>query len=263
MQKFLSWDCANRSLAWSHLSINTKIYSTISSLADRVPEVCNITTTSFNIIVKDRVQLRKAIIDEKGNIKRGVLELLVELANLAQDFVYYEEAGVADVLNGSKVMDMSEIQRTRALHNFIQQSNVREETLTPGTQTVIEHQPPSLGQGLKKRVNTKSTAVAFQLAFYYINHDPSFIDPKLKNNIALREDLTLVRFQDEMKNRYKNKSDQKYHARKEHSKANFLYFIHTFGWEEAIMKIPKAYLDDVADSTMQVLAFILANNKFT
>jgi hypothetical protein len=137
---------------------------------------------------------------------------------------------------------------------------LRPESIGLDTIVVIEHQPPSIGNKFEKKTNTKSTAVAYQLAFNYATCEPAFVDPKLKNNIELAPHLRFDIFLDVAKTRYKNLKDAKYHARKDHSKANFLYLLDKFGLSHHVRGIPAAVMDDAADSFIQIFAYLRTNN---
>jgi hypothetical protein len=240
-RRFLSWDCANKSLAWSFLEIDTRIYSRLWLLYD---DLVNLIDTQMGAgysmqMAKGACTQKIRYDDEFIGLLRGILDSMIYFTD---QFVVYLDLGVQDILNGKKVSDTTEIERTRALRDFLVK-------IPPGQfTTIIEHQPNRIGT----KTNNKSSAVSYQLALYYIDSDPVFIDPKLKNNIALHPDLELAKIT----------GGSKYLIRKTHSKKNFLYLLDVFGLRHLIKGIPNNVLDDLADSTMQIFAYSLKNKLF-
>lgn len=208
-------------------------------------------------------------------------------------FIIYESAGVSDVLEGSRVADTTEIARTRCLRDYLKREHNTVD-LCPSTRVIIEHQPVKIGS----KTNNKSTTVSHQLAFYYIDHNPVFVEPKLKNTIAIRvgleyatmfaSELERVRVRDcardcarvcasvctsvctrvcasdqpEEPKPIKKHKDLKYRVNKMHSKANFIHLVTTFGCEHVIDNVYTSDLDDLADSTMQIFAYLIKNKLF-
>lgn len=259
MKKYLGWDCAYKSIAWSHISVNTGIYALISEYADKILAEEGITHADL----KTRQGIRRAItVHGEGIVLKDSLIKTLMIFNMKlKGFLQFHHIGAEDILNGKKVNETSEIERTHLLYQFLRDSHVAADKIKD-TKTIIEHQPPRLGFGADAKTNNKSTAVSYQLAFHYIEHDPVFIDPKLKNNISLRDDLTYEIFYEKMKQRYKNTKDAKYHARKEHSRANFLYLLEIFGYGHIVLNIPTSMFDDAADSLMQIFSYILKEHEF-
>jgi hypothetical protein len=168
------------------------------------------------------------------------------------NFIQYTSAGVVDILK-CKVADTTEIQRTRALWDFLISHPIL--ACADGI-PIIEHQPNKIGS----KTNNKSTAVSHQLAFYYIEQDPIFIDPKLKNNITLCSKYSDVLAAELPK--HKSARDARYAARKKHSRENFLYLLEKFSLLHIIETISPTVLDDLADSTMQIFAYLIENKMF-
>lgn len=154
---------------------------------------------------------------------------------------------VLDIIPNQKVKDTDIIMRTRRLkqaiatlnqkvHSFIQDIN------TP-LQVCIEYQ---------MNVNDKSRTVYNQLLYEYADehrYHLIIMKPLLKNIIYIEESLKYCYLIE--------KYNSVYRCNKQHSKLNFLHFIHTFQLEDKIEHIPKKNLDDVADTFMQVLAYLL------
>ena len=66
-----------------------------------------------------------------------------------------------------------------------------------------------------------------------------------------------IYFNNELKHStFIQKYSNNYLANKNHTKSNFLYFLKTFKLEYVIDKIKAKNIDDLADSFMQIFAFI-------
>lgn len=245
MKQFLGWDCANKSLAWSHLRIDTHVYSKMRILAADLAHY-----------------MEKSKVGD-ANYFAGVLGIIGAMNFFLDNFLTYISSGVVDILPGRKVKDTTEIERTRALWMFLKGPVLKvsagerdlNDTFEP-FKVIIEHQPAKIGT----KANTKSTAVAYQLAYHYIEHDPIMIDPKLKNTVNL-----IISYDDMLKTelpRHKSPKDARYTARKKHSKVNFLHLLKVFGLMHITVGIAAANLDDLADSTMQILAYLVRGGYF-
>lgn len=242
-KEFLSWDCANRTLAWSLFTIDTHIYSKLSILADDIALLCAGKDLSAALLNTEFVE---------------DLLFIIGYANMfLREFVVYKSLGVRDILKGKKVDETGAIERTCCLHSFL----ISMDELSPVSNynaVIIEHQPNKIGA----KTNTLSTAVGSQLAFYYVDCNPVLISPKLKNNITFRSDLTYDAFLQRELPKHKSFRDARYKAAKCHSRDNFIYFLSVFGLMHLIKDIPRAVMDDVADSTMQVFAYLRENKKY-
>lgn len=269
MKQYLSWDCANKTLAWSLLEIDTHIYSKLSMLGSNVVSlyeqylgpVAKKIMLGEKLSHADQTAFTMALYDPV--FVHDILYLLQAINCFIDDFATYISSGVADTLCGKAVRETSDIERTMQLHKFLTNSNIAVPRLallqsSAPVKVIIEHQPSRIGE----KTNTKSTMVAHQLAFYYIEYSPIFISPKFKNQIALADNLGFQTFVDYETNRGRSGRDMMYSARKKHSKANFLYFLKTFGLESILCGLSKSVFDDLADSTMQVFAYLVKNKQF-
>jgi hypothetical protein len=253
--ELLSWDCAHITLAWSHVILNTNFKNDLIALNAQIIILLNQTPCDEWLVQVENLMMRQKA--------------------LFRDLIQVKSSGVADVLNGKKMKDTSAMDRTRAIWAFLNPTSTNTPTqgsLTPtqgnlaSTQgnshpnfkdisqsatVLIENQPAMMGFGANSRVNTKSNAVAQQLALWFCPREVILMDPNAKNTIALSPDLTL----DVFLNKYK----KAYTARKEHSKANFLYFVKVMGIEHILKGVALDVYDDLADSFMQMIAFIVKN----
>ena len=239
MLSFLSWDCGNKTLAHAHIIINSKIlieirkiYSRFDSWHDRYiapngpPEFTD----------------KTAIVE--------ILKIIDDARRVMSTFILFISVGVNDILEGKKVADTDEVQRTVALHKFLVQSPASLETIfakdkiySTHTQVLIEHQPSKVGTA----TNNKSTMIGHQLAFYYVERPVFLIDPKLKNKLTIAPGME---FSPTYGGAY-----SKYAARKKHSKDTFLKLLGVLGLEHVTMGIPLSCMDDLADATLQIIAY--------
>lgn len=267
--RFLGWDCANKTLAWSYFDIDTAIYTKLNNISNDLNNL--IITYCGHAFLQNlpnglNDQYRKILVDNLADVEftNQLSQIVRKITNVLDNFIVYKSAGVADVLLGKKVNECDEIYRTKCLWNFLNNHahlNIRALDHLPGekTQVIIEHQPSKIGS----KTNNKSTMVSHQLAFYYVNNDPILVESKLKNTIYLSNDLKYDLFLKFEMDKGKDKKSSGYVSRKAHSKANFIYLLKTFNCDHILTGISKQCYDDLADSTMQVLAYLINKNLFT
>lgn len=266
-KRFLGWDCANKTLAWSYFNIDTHIYSKMSILCDNLADLVS-TYMGPDILMSlprglnDSQREHFCEVIEDPQFMEEFMDIIGAMEYFTDNFITYLSSGVVDVLGGRKVSECDEIERSHALHKFLNSSADVSMSALASTnlplRTIIEHQPSKIGT----KTNNKSTMVGHQLMFYYINHQPTIVDPKLKNNIMLSVELPFERFLMEELPKHKDRRDAVYTARKRHSRENFLHMLRVFGCMNVIENVPKSCLDDLADSSMQVLAWLVTNKQF-
>lgn len=226
---FLGWDCANKSLAWTYITINLNIIKELHAESENIMKALS----GNNLIV------------DLGNVIR-------ELNRILDTFITFKSTGVVDILDGRKVKDVNDVDRSRALYNFIQS---KELNVDASTIVIIERQ-----NKIGNITNSSSVMISSQLVYNYITSKVVLINPKLKNKITMGQGLALDDFINVEIPRRKSLNDAKYVARKKHSKENYLRFLTIFGLLDKIKHIRKIYLDDVADSAMEIFAYIRENN---
>jgi hypothetical protein len=249
MRKFIGWDCANKTLAWSYVTIDTDILVKINAQLQ---------------VMKAALDVYKATLDGPTACNEGphnyddfIAKIQAAVSNMnvtVGNFIQYHSYGVIDVLNGKKVADTSPVDRTRALWQFLS-THPTISSLAPGTVPIIEYQPPKIGT----KTNGAASMVSHQLMFYYINSGPILVDPKLKNTISCGPEMTLECFLSAEMPKHKSMKDTRYAARKIHSRENYLYLLNTLGMQHITRGIRKGVLDDLADSTMQIIAYLVTN----
>jgi len=260
MKRFLGWDCANKSLAWSYIEIDTHIYSKLDILSNDIERLLDLYMGDGIVdrVVNggaddgDILQWKETLQDPE--LVREVCDILFVVDYFLSNFIKYLGSGVENLLGDRKVRDTSDSFRASALHAFLTTHPLISTTaadFTGGTKVIIEHQPSKIGT----KINSAATAVAMQLLFYYIRYEPILISPKLKNNLSLSDSLTLDHFTKGLK---KNR----YRACKNHSRENFIYLLSVFDLSHISDGILRKNMDDLADSTMQILAYTVKNKMF-
>lgn len=215
---FLSFDIASRSLAYTIMYYNTDVLSIIS-----------------NIINNDSITNGIDSISNIGYVLKRNVDLRV--------------CDVTDINEGLKNKEVDTLIKTKKLKSILLTlqsilENFKAELLNEGginteIAVLLEYQMPS---------NYQANAVFNQIYYHFVDYNPQIISPCYKNKIYFSNDLTYDNFSSKYKNTYS--------ANKSHTKANFLYFMESFGLKERISHIKKKNLDDAADSFIQIFAYI-------
>ena len=99
-------------------------------------------------------------------------------------------------------------------------------------------------------VNDKSRCVYNQIIYEFIDKCKIHsMTPSKKNLFHLTPELSYGNIM--------NNSGSNYKCNKNHSKYNFLHFLHSFNCDFMLNGIKKSNYDDIADTFMQLMAFIL------
>lgn len=268
-KKFLGWDCANKTLAWSHVIIDTNIYKKINMLIEELVDCIDthLGTGFFDSIRKGLTEDQRelfALVMEDPCFISDIKFIFESILYFTDNFITYLSAGVVDTLNGKKVKDTSIVERGLKLHKWIESSviSTSELLLTDAdllpTKVIIEQQPIKIGL----KTNTTSKPIESQLIFYYHEYQPELISPKLKNKITLSGDHHFPDYVQVELDKGKSKKDANYSARKLHSKESMLYLFSVFNLDWVLVDIPTGCLDDFADSIMEILAYLIENELF-
>jgi hypothetical protein len=245
MKKILSWDCANRSLAWTRADIDLEIKQKFRKIADEIAQI---------ILIADNELTTQSYLSE------AVIEQISDIATKCRitmrGFIKIHSIGVCDVLKGKKVTETTTYEKAKCLKNFLS-TDPRVALTNNNPELVIVEIQPNRGMC----GNGMSTTVSAQLVYHYVDHSPVGVSPKLKNNINLNR--TYADHVNEMIPKYTSSLNAKYVARKNHSIENLLCFVQTFGLESHIKNIPKRFLDDAADSFWNMLAYLKENDMYS
>lgn len=254
----LGWDCAHKTLAWSHVQIDIDIVKKISEIMPRFREV------------SDMIAFAPTI---NAELAAEYLAVLTRMDDILLSFIKYESAGVVDLLPGKKVKEVSEIDRTKCLSKFLRGGKIRDlavstqtgntstQTGNTSTRVIIEHQN-AIG-GAVPIHNMPSTIIGAQLAFYYADYEVAYIDPKLKNKLVLAPHLVIDLYISRELERRSDTRNAKYTANKKHSTDSFLHVLRLFNLTHILVGINKSVYDDVADTLMEIFADIRRNGYIT
>jgi hypothetical protein len=243
----LGFDCANKSLAWTLVEVDASRLSTMCTdslgTADTSKQVVmNAIPIDIMTLPSDRTSLS------------SIQNILTSASRSLSQVIRIVACDAVDLLCSRKVDDVSEAERAQLLRQyldgnpFISAASLRQHAPIC---ILIEHQPPKIGKFAK--TNYKSSAVSYQLMFYYSEFDARFISPKIKNNICLADGLDFDTFLRAEMVGHKSK-DNKYNARKKHTWANMVYFMESMDNPSVSLKSPFRY--DIADSFAQILMYL-------
>lgn len=247
---FLGWDCANKSLAWSYLSIDTDIVNKLSKIYIELLGILGITrpVTMLHCTADNLARARSSMNDV--NKVNQLYDLIRRLDKITCEFITVMSIGVEDILNGKNANMLSDVERTRALSTFLQKQNLCADVV------LIEQQPVRIGA----KVNNKSSIVSYQLAYHYINSpEVAFVSPKIKNSFLVLPGVDFSAILAKYLLRYKDPKKAEYAARKEHSTELLIRLAQLFKFTHSIAKIPTSILHNAADATLQILAHIKKN----
>ena len=154
MLRFLSWDCGHRTLAHAHVTISTNILVEIDDIRILLDKWCKKYAENSNPFV--------SFLGGDCGPYNELVEILEKAKRIVRTFILFHSVGVTDILNGKKVSDCNEIERTRALHKFLTTGPVSLDELEKvektygGSSTVLVEQQPSK---LNTRVRFPSPAL--------------------------------------------------------------------------------------------------------
>lgn len=242
MIKALGFDCANKSLAYTYMSVNTDIFDELNMFVDKLAlEQIN------NYENLDKIQ-----------------EILSSLLETIDNFIIIYTSGVIDLFPGKTVKETDLVFRTRALKKALANINnvaaTMKHPISADTYVIIEKQPPTK--------NFKSSTVQDQIAMYYVDSNIILIESSLKNKVCFRADLTLANVTNEVLMVYANKHDigidqipkevkkrLKYKSNKLHTKKNLLHYCSVFGKNHILKGIKANNIDDLADSLIEIISY--------
>lgn len=232
---YLSFDIANKSLATSYVYYNNSGYkqNSLDILNNKINnKINNNTPPRVNNI---------SLLEKLNNIN--------SIINNNFKYLYYS---VKDLIPNKKVKDTTIIERSNGLKKYMSElKNIINESIISNDikkiYILVEYQLSS---------NYNANAIYNQIIFEFSNptDDPSFIyeiiimNPAYKNKIYFTKDLIHSVFIQKYTNNYI--------ANKNHTKSNFIYFLKSFNLSYVLDNIKSKNIDDLADSFMQIFAFI-------
>jgi hypothetical protein len=214
---YLSFDIANKSLA--------------------------ISLIKFDKEYKQILNKTKIKSDNYENTLMNMTKLNKELNHIF-DYYIYE---VVDLIPQQKVRETTLIDRSKKLKEFLNKLNIqiidiKNKNNIENITVLVEYQPS---------FNEKSRTIYNQIIYEYSNipnYKLYIMNPLYKNKLYFSSNLKHSYFIQKYNNNYI--------ANKNHTKVNFLYFLDQYKLNHIIKKIKKKNIDDLADSFMQILAYI-------
>jgi len=213
---YLSFDIANKSLAVSLISFDKNYKETMKS---------------ENIL----------------NNYESVLNALNIMNKKLNNIIKYHIYEVTDLIPQQKVRETTLIHRSGKLKEYLYKLNlqidkVKKDNNIEKLTVLVEYQPS---------FNEKSRTIYNQIIYEYSDnklYKLYIMNPLYKNKIY---------FSNELKHSYFiQKYNNNYIANKNHTKKNFLYYLNVYNLDHIVKKIKKSNIDDLADSFMQIIAYI-------
>jgi hypothetical protein len=216
---YLSFDVANKSLATSFIYYNHDYKNLFNT--DNIK--------NSNII---------NIYDNLKNTNKQIDNII--------EYIYYN---VEDLIPGQKLKDTNIIDRSKSLKKYMESlkliinKTINDRNITK-IYMLIEYQLSS---------NYNANAIYNQIIYEFSKYDSNLyeiiiMNPSYKNKIYFNDNLKHSLFIQKYSNNYL--------ANKNHTKSNFLYFLKIFKLRYVINNIKAKNIDDLADSFMQIFAFI-------
>lgn len=215
---YLSFDIANKSLATSYIYYNNDYHKCLNS------------------------NLKFVTLLEKLNYINNMI-------NNNFKYLYYS---VKDLIPDKKVKDTTIIERSNGLKKYMfELKNIINESIINNNikkiYILVEYQLSS---------NYNANAIYNQIIYEFSNsstgdnyiYEIIVMNPSYKNKIYFNKELKHSVFIQKYTNNYI--------ANKNHCKANFLYFLNSFNMKDVLKNIKSKNIDDLADSFMQIFAYI-------
>lgn len=177
---------------------------------------------------------------------------LTNLNNKLQNIIEYYICEVIDLLPNKQVRNTTITERSSALKDYLSKLKDRLNKYITNLQInkikfLIELQPS---------FNDKSRTTFNQIIYEFCQesiYKIKIMNASYKNCIYFNKNLIHSNFIKKYSNNYL--------ANKNHTKENFLYFLKSFNLSHIIKNIKKKNYDDIADSFMQIIAYIYLLEK--
>lgn len=231
---YLSFDVANKSLATSFIFYNT-------TLAYKE-------NLNNNRLINNKIISSSSPFSYNQNLQ-SICNNIIKLNNIINNTIEYIYYDVKDLIPGKKVKDTDIIERSNSLKKYMEELKliVNKTILEKNINKIyilIEYQLSS---------NYNANAIYNQIIYEFSDHNANLyeitiMNPSYKNKIYFNKDLRHSSFIQKYSNNYV--------ANKNHTKSNFLYFLKIFNLNHVLELIKSKNIDDLADSFMQIFAFI-------
>lgn len=246
MVKIISVDLANKSLAISIIDYNLDYINDIKLICDAYLETKKIYMT----ILQKQKQTQTEIQKQLQNLINAYNLMIDGIMNVMNTKIKIELLTVVDLIPGEKVSDTDIIYRSRKLHKYL---NL---TLDPIIANLgVPNSDLLFLLEYQMNANIKSNAVANQIIYHFSKYSTDIeniklIGPSLKNKVAVGDHTSHY-------SNFVEKYKTLYASNKNHAKHNFLKLLDFLDKREMIKNIPKKNIDDIADSVIMSLAYVL------
>lgn len=236
--EYLNWDCANKTLAWTHVTLYFDVVPRAKAALKQI-------ATEFTAAPKHSPEDILAALQQ-------VLAAYNELDKLLRGALKYHSGGTVDLLEGAKMKEMHLTKRIKLLLEWVMQSPARPSMLGPKCKVLIEDQPMRVGRFSQSATSANNRAVQTILTGVYVpTHEVKYISPQSKNTVSFAPHLELSVFLAAKKSEYD--------ARKAHTSANLTYFLdHLVEPQhraEVLGGAADSTLDHQADTILMMFAF--------
>jgi hypothetical protein len=228
----ISFDVATKSLAVSIINYDTNIGNKIDEL--------------FNNFKKYEGKNNLLVLQEYE-------KLIDDVTTLYDNKISIKYLDVKDLIPDKQLKDTTAVERSNALFNYLTKLDkiILDYTDENDLVFLIEYQ---MGP------NDKSRAISSQIMYhcmrYYNGSNIHLVGPSLKNKLIIDKS-------DESKySSFIGKYKSNYSANKNHSKHNFLVLLKKLKSEKLIQHISKKNIDDIADSVLMSIAWVLKSKYF-
>lgn len=236
----LSIDTATKSLAVSIVEYNTKLANNIDDLYNQyLHKKSTIHTSDKNA--------------NDNKIIKLYINLLSQVNILLDEKIKIHYINVIDLIPNRKVTDASIQEKTKALYEYLMHLDtiITSHCINPSDWIfLLENQ-----MGPNTKSNTISAQIIYHLTKYNIPIE--LVGPTLKNKIIIGAD-------DSNYSNFVEKRSTNYAANKAHTRFCFNRLLNYMNKSHIISdnKIKKANVDDIADSVLQGLAYMIKYKGF-
>lgn len=236
-----SVDTATKSLAISIIYYNTNLTNDINTIYN-------------NYLVDKKLN--------PDNAAQKYLNLLTSVNKLLDNKMQIYYLNVVDLIPGKKVSEVAAVFRTKALHYYL---NTILDPIIDNLMVNNQGKDWLFLMEYQLNANQKSNLISSQIMYHFTKYtivntktyssEIQLVGPSLKNKIIIGDE----------KGNYSNfieKNQTNYAANKSHTRFNFLRLIKQLGKEPMIKDIKKKNIDDIADSVLQGLAYVIKYKGF-
>lgn len=278
MQDFVSFDCGYKPLAFSVLTINTRIRDDILDRSEGVADAADAFVSALGALLGAHITLadlarsnqttanrstesrvagparsKAELADEFCSSASQYLAVLTDLRNILRDSIRVR-ACVAGNLTDKNISELTMPTRAAILDSYLRRTVDRYMTAgdngLPPT-VLIEEQPTKIGP----KTNTVTLPLEAMLTMWFVTrHGDEDSVVRVDNSVKCQVDLDPANTYAIIRGRCKTS----YEARKAHTMANIAWLsrVHP-SISTARASIRNAYLSDVDDSLMQAISYAL------